>query len=71
MARGRYADLTLPGKEAEFFALYEITDRGSSWLGPLVAGAILQSAAEDYTNLSSSLSRRPLVLCLSSHTFPW
>lgn len=43
--RALYADLSLPGHEAEFFALYEITDRGSSWLGPLVAAAILQVAS--------------------------
>eukprot|EP00960_Hanusia_phi_P014924 441759-Hanusia_phi.AAC.2 len=35
-----FADLTVPGKEAEFFALFEITDKGSSWLGPLVVGEI-------------------------------
>jgi UMF1 family MFS transporter len=35
-----YSDLLIPGKEAEFFALYEVTDKGSSWLGPLVVGLI-------------------------------
>ena len=44
--RALYADLSLPGHEAEFFALYEITDRGSSWLGPLVAAAILQVSSD-------------------------
>eukprot|EP00158_Paraphelidium_tribonemae_P005278 Partr_v1_DN27261_c0_g1_i2_m38611 putative Vacuolar effluxer which mediate the efflux of amino acids resulting from autophagic degradation. The release of autophagic amino acids allows the maintenance of protein synthesis and viability during nitrogen starvation (By similarity) len=38
-----YADLLPPGRESEFFALYEITDRGTSWIGPLVVGAISQA----------------------------
>jgi UMF1 family MFS transporter len=32
-SRTIFCDLLIPGKEAEFFALYEITDKGSSWLG--------------------------------------
>lgn len=39
-SRTLFADLVIPGCEAEFFALYEITDKGSSWLGPLVVGEI-------------------------------
>ncbi len=27
-------------REAEFFSLYAITDKGASWIGPLVVGAI-------------------------------
>ena len=27
-------------KESEFFAIYEISDKGSSWIGPLVVGAL-------------------------------
>jgi UMF1 family MFS transporter len=26
------------GKEAEFFSFYEISERGTSWIGPLVFG---------------------------------
>ena len=37
-----FSDLVIPGKEAEFFALYEITDKGSSWLGPLAVGEIFR-----------------------------
>ena len=33
-SRTMFCDLLIPGKEAEFFALFEITDKGSSWLGP-------------------------------------
>merc|ERR1719203_1018912 len=41
--RTAFTDLIPKGKEAEFFALYEISDKGSSWIGPLVVG-ILKSA---------------------------
>lgn len=34
------SELTPPGCEAEFYSLYELTDKGSSWIGPLVFGAI-------------------------------
>ena len=30
------------GKEAEYFSIYEISDKGTSWLGPLVFGLALQ-----------------------------
>ena len=30
------------GKEVEYFSLYEISDKGTSWLGPLVFGLALQ-----------------------------
>merc|ERR1712100_415034 len=36
--RTAFTDLIPKGKEAEFFALYEISDKGSSWIGPLVVG---------------------------------
>jgi UMF1 family MFS transporter len=39
-SRTLFSDLVIPGKEAEFFALFEITDKGSSWLGPLVVGEV-------------------------------
>ncbi|KAI8925154.1 vacuole effluxer Atg22 like-domain-containing protein [Entophlyctis helioformis] len=34
--RGLFSELLPPGLEAEFFSLYEITDKGSSWFGPLI-----------------------------------
>jgi MFS transporter, UMF1 family len=30
------------GQEAEYFSLYEISERGTSWLGPLLFGLTLQ-----------------------------
>lgn len=38
--RSMFADLIPTGHEAEFFALYEITDKGSSWMGPLVVSIL-------------------------------
>lgn len=31
------------GRESEFFAFYEISDRGTAWLGPLVVGLVNQA----------------------------
>lgn len=31
-----------PGKEAEFFSIYEVSERGASWLGPLAFGLVNQ-----------------------------
>ncbi|KAJ3095193.1 Autophagy protein 22 [Phlyctochytrium planicorne] len=38
--RAMFAELLPPGYESEFFSLYAITDKGSSWLGPLIVAAI-------------------------------
>merc|ERR1719229_185281 len=35
-ARSIFATILPVGKESEMFALFEITDKGSSWIGPLV-----------------------------------
>jgi UMF1 family MFS transporter len=39
-ARSVYAELVPPGEEARFFGLYSITDKSSSFLGPLLVGII-------------------------------
>jgi len=41
-SRVLYASLLPKGKESEFFSLYGITDKSSSWLGPLITGAIIE-----------------------------
>ncbi|KAI3654152.1 hypothetical protein MP228_000871 [Amoeboaphelidium protococcarum] len=43
--RVQFSDLVPRNHEAEFFALYEIGDRGSSWLGPLIVGAIANASS--------------------------
>ncbi|SCK56916.1 MFS transporter [Streptomyces sp. WMMB 322] len=42
LSRSLYSQLVPAGKEAEFFSLYEVSDRGTSWLGPLVFGLAYQ-----------------------------
>ncbi|MCX2970051.1 MFS transporter [Streptomyces sp. TRM70308] len=42
LSRSLYAQLVPRGKEAEYFSLYEVSDRGTSWLGPLLFGLTYQ-----------------------------
>lgn len=44
--RALFAELVPPGYEAAFFALYAVTDKGSSVVGPAVVGAIADRAGE-------------------------
>jgi len=39
-ARAFFAELIPPGQEARWFALFSITDKSSSFIGPLVVGVI-------------------------------
>ncbi len=38
ISRSLFAQMVPNGKEAEFFSFYEISERGTSWIGPLVFG---------------------------------
>ncbi|MFI9289720.1 MFS transporter [Streptomyces werraensis] len=42
LSRSLFSHLVPPGKEAEYFSAYEISDRGLSWLGPLLFGLTYQ-----------------------------
>ncbi|MFH8619702.1 MFS transporter [Streptomyces sp. NPDC017979] len=42
LSRSLFSHLVPRGKEAEYFAAYEMSDRGLSWLGPLVFGLAYQ-----------------------------
>ena len=42
-ARTVFADLIPSGMESQFFSLYAITDKCSSWIGPLVIGMLTQT----------------------------
>jgi len=42
LSRSIYAQMIPPGREAEYFSLYEVSDRGTSWMGPLAFGLALQ-----------------------------
>ncbi|HET6855915.1 MAG TPA: MFS transporter [Streptomyces sp.] len=42
LSRSLFSHLVPQGKEAEYFSAYEMSDRGMSWLGPLVFGLTYQ-----------------------------
>ncbi|MET9520307.1 MFS transporter [Streptomyces sp. NPDC002994] len=42
LSRSLFSHLVPRGKEAEYFSVYEMSDRGMSWLGPLVFGLAYQ-----------------------------
>jgi MFS transporter, UMF1 family len=42
LSRSLFSLLIPPGKEAEYFGFYEVSERGTSWLGPMVFGLSLQ-----------------------------
>ena len=42
LSRSLYSQMIPEGQEAEYFSLYEISDKGSSWLGPLLFGLAFQ-----------------------------
>jgi UMF1 family MFS transporter len=41
LSRSMYSRLIPHGREAEYFSLYEISDKGTSWLGPFTFGVVL------------------------------
>ncbi|GAA1983779.1 MFS transporter [Kitasatospora viridis] len=42
LSRSLFSHLIPPGREAEYFSVYKISDRGTSWMGPLVFGLAFQ-----------------------------
>jgi UMF1 family MFS transporter len=42
LSRSLYSQMIPEGKEAEYFSLYEISDKGTSWLAPLIFALTLQ-----------------------------
>lgn len=38
ISRSLFAQMVPDGKEAEFYSFYEISERGTSWIGPLIFG---------------------------------
>jgi UMF1 family MFS transporter len=42
LSRSLFSQLIPHGREAEYFGLYEISDKGTSWLGPLLFGVAYQ-----------------------------
>jgi UMF1 family MFS transporter len=42
LSRSYFSSIIPKGKETEYFSFYELTDRGTSWLGPLAFGLAFQ-----------------------------
>ncbi|PXY22468.1 MFS transporter [Prauserella muralis] len=40
LSRSLYSQMIPPGKEAQYYSLYEIGERGTSWLGPLLFAGV-------------------------------
>ena len=41
LSRSLFSRMIPAGREASFFGLYEISERGTSWIGPLVFGVVV------------------------------
>jgi UMF1 family MFS transporter len=41
LSRSLFARMIPPGREASFFGIYEISERGTSWIGPLLFGWVV------------------------------
>jgi len=41
--RSIFSSIVPQGHEAEYFSLYEVTDKGTAWAGPLVVGAVFDA----------------------------
>lgn len=42
ISRSLFAQMIPPGKEAQFYSFYEVSERGTSWIGPLLFGLMNQ-----------------------------
>jgi UMF1 family MFS transporter len=42
LSRSLFSQMIPKGQEAEFFSIYEVSDKGTSWLAPLIFGLSLQ-----------------------------
>lgn len=41
LSRSLYARMIPAGREASFFGIYEVSERGTSWIGPLIFGVVV------------------------------
>jgi UMF1 family MFS transporter len=53
LSRSLFSQMIPRGQEAEYFSLYEISERGTSWLGPLLFGLTLQLTGSYRSALAS------------------
>jgi MFS transporter, UMF1 family len=54
LSRSLFSRMIPSGREASFFGIYEVSERGTSWLGPLVFGAVV-AATNSYRQAMLSL----------------
>src|SRR5712691_5571536 len=54
LSRSLFSRMIPAGREASFFGIYEVSERGTSWLGPLVFGAVV-AATNSYRQALLSL----------------
>ncbi|MDQ3172854.1 MAG: MFS transporter, partial [Acidobacteriota bacterium] len=54
LSRSLFSRMIPKGREASFFGLYEVSERGTSWLGPLLFGAVV-AATNSYRQALLSL----------------
>ncbi|HEX6728370.1 MAG TPA: MFS transporter [Pyrinomonadaceae bacterium] len=43
LSRSLFSRMIPPGKEAAFFGIYEVSERGTSWMGPLLFSVVIAS----------------------------
>ncbi|MDP9794535.1 UMF1 family MFS transporter [Catenuloplanes nepalensis] len=55
LSRSLFSQLIPAGKEGEYYGFYEISDKGTSWLGPLLFGLVFQLTNSYRTGLISLL----------------
>lgn len=54
LSRSLFSRMIPTGREASFFGIYEVSERGTSWMGPLVFGAVV-AATNSYRQAMLSL----------------
>ena len=54
LSRSLFSQMIPVGREASFFGLYEISERGTSWIGPLIFGIVV-GATNSYRQAILSL----------------
>jgi UMF1 family MFS transporter len=55
LSRSLFSQMIPAGREGEYFSLYEISDKGTSWLAPLIFGLALQFTGSYRTAILSLL----------------
>jgi UMF1 family MFS transporter len=56
LSRSLFSQMIPVGREGEYFSLYEISDKGTSWLAPLIFGLALQFTGSYRTAILSLLT---------------